>query len=434
MSERSTLGLQKVCDIHDFFHPEIDAILREGLESVPFGSRRAWEFAMIFRALQQKGKLHDKADGLAMGAGTERLIYSIARIARKTTVTDLYLPNSGWVGVRTTDPKALVMSKAPWAVDAARIDAMAMDMRELKFADESFDFCWSTGAIEHIGEDADFSRHLAEVHRVLRPGGVYAFTTAVVFGPQTLRIPHNYYFNPEHLIDLLHASPLHAEPKFDCRVTDHLFNRPHIERFQDYGFPAGSQISKPVVSFRRGALLTANVMVLTKDAARPKKRPVVVGFDAACRQLRRHADNFVTHLWKEPQQLRAEAERDNLVVQPQYFGAGKIEIDVLLGANAPHELHLAVKSRAVEDHSGWKVDRRATLTRDTDYRLALDTVDGRVYSLSIDGVPPEQADRVVIRAKRLNGAAPDSAASNASETSSKRSLRARLSLLRKALS
>ena len=41
------LGLQKVCDIHDFFHPEIDRILREELKVVRFGSRRAWEFAMI---------------------------------------------------------------------------------------------------------------------------------------------------------------------------------------------------------------------------------------------------------------------------------------------------------------------------------------------------------------------------------------------------
>ena len=316
-----TLGLQKVCDIHDFFRPEIDRILRKEIGSVPFGSRRAWEFAMIYRAIDQKGRLHGDAVGLGMGAGTEKLIYALAKRARKTVVTDLYTAAGGWEGVRTQDPKALVMSKAPSSVDPKRIDALTMDMRELKFPDESFDFCWSTGAIEHIGHDEDFARHLAEVHRVLRPGGVYAFTTAVVFGLPTLRIPHNYYFNPEHLVDLLHASPLHAEPEFDCRVTDHLFNRPHVERFQDYGFAAGNQISKPVVSFRRGTLLTANVMVLTKEPGRAKKRPKVTGYDASCRQLRRHADNLTKHLWKDYQLLQTELRGHELVVQPQYFGA-----------------------------------------------------------------------------------------------------------------
>jgi len=424
------LGLQKVCDIHDFFHPEIDHILRKELESVPFGSRRAWEFAMIFRALRQKGSLHRDAVGLAMGAGTERLIYAIARIAKKTTVTDLYVPNSAWEGVRTDDPQGLVMKKAPWKVEPGRIEAMAMDMRELKFPDNSFDFCWSTGAFEHIGDDADFAQHLSEVHRVLKPGGVYAFTTAVVFGPRTLAIPHNYYFNPEHLIDLLHASPLHAEPSFDCRVTDHLFNRPHIERFQDYGFPAGLQISKPVISLRRGALLTANVMVLTKDDSRQKKRPQVVGFDATCRQLRRHAEAFTTHLWKEPQVLRPEGDQE-FVVQPQYFGSRKVLVDVVIGAGGPAEVAVAVKSRPIEEHRGWKMDRCATVSRERPGALLFDAVDTRVYSISVEGVSRKALEQVVIRARH---ATEEQAAASLATTSPRRSLRTRLKLLKSALS
>jgi hypothetical protein len=99
-------ALQKVCDICDFFDPEVDQIIRGDLRAVPFGSRRAWEFAMIFRALRAKGKLNGAAAGIGMGAGTERLIYVLARHAKKLLVTDLYLPDQGWKGVRTTDPKA----------------------------------------------------------------------------------------------------------------------------------------------------------------------------------------------------------------------------------------------------------------------------------------------------------------------------------------
>ena len=117
-----------------------------------------------------------------MGAGTEKLIYAIVPRVAKTMVTDLYLPNSGWVGVRTDNPRDLILQKAPWPIDANKVDAMAMDMRKLDFPDDSFDFCWSTGSFEHIGRDADFLQHFKEVERVLKPGGVYAFTTAITFG------------------------------------------------------------------------------------------------------------------------------------------------------------------------------------------------------------------------------------------------------------
>lgn len=395
------LPLQKVCDIYDFFHPDVDDFLRGELRSTPFGSRRAWEFATIYRALRLKGKLHAEASGLAMGAGTERLIYAIAPKVAKTLVTDLYLPDSGWVGVRTENPLELVMSKAPWPVDPARIDACAMDMRELKLPDDSFDFCWSTGAFEHIGVDADFDRHLAEVHRVLKPGGVYAFTTAVVFGDKTLDIPHNHYFHPEHLIDILHRSPLHAEPEFDCRVTDHLFNRPHIERFQDFGFTAGSQISKPIVSFRRGALLAANVMVLTKDDTRAKARPTVVGFDASCQQLRRHVKGFSTHLWRDFQVLAVEQAEDRGFVQPQYFGEAEIEVDVIAGPEAPRELMLTVKGRAVDAFHQWADAGQGVARRGRVNRLRFKAQDSHVYAMHLNSTADLAAGAVVVRARRV---------------------------------
>lgn len=396
--------LQKVCDIYDFFHPEIDGFLRDDLRSTPFGSRRAWEFATIYRALRLKGKIHREAQGLAMGAGTERLIYAIAPKVAKTLVTDLYLPDSGWVGVRTENPLELVMSKAPWPVDPARIDARAMDMRDLKLPDNTYDFCWSTGAFEHIGVDADFDRHLAEVHRVLKPGGVYAFTTAVVFGDKTLDIPHNHYFHPEHLIDILHRSPLHAEPEFDCRVTDHLFNRPHIERFQDFGFPAGSQISKPIVSFRRGALLAANVMVLTKHDARPKVRPVVVGFNESCHQLKRHVKSFSTHLWRDFQVLAVEQADDRCHVQPQYFGDAEIEVDVIAGPEAPRQLELTVKGRAVDEFHQWRDAGRVVARRGSVNRLRFKAQDGHVYAMHLHSALDLTAGSVVVRARRVPAA------------------------------
>lgn len=428
------LGLQKVCDIHDLFHPEIDRIVRHELGSVPFGSRRAWEFAMIFRALQKKDKLHANAEGLGLGAGTERLIYALARHARKIVATDLYTHEGGWVGVRTADPTALVKSKAPWPIPEGRIEALSMDMRDIEFADNSFDFCWSTGAIEHIGDDEDFSRHFSEVHRVLKPGGVYAFTTAVAFGWPTLRIPHNYYFNPEHLIDLLHASPLHAEATFDCNVTDHLFNRPHFERFKDFGLSAGIELSKPVISFRRGVVLTANAMVLTKDSDRPKKRPVVVGYEAATKQLRRHVENITAQLWTEPQLIRVERHGKRLVVQPQYFGNATVAIEVTLAAGAPPALDVEIKSRGIDDFHHWQLERESRVTLGASNVITLDAVDSRIYNLAMDDASTEP-DRIIVRAKRIDGTQTTATSLEAPAPSAPRlTLQDRLAILRRALS
>jgi SAM-dependent methyltransferase len=399
------LPLQKVCDIHDLFHPEIDNILRDDLRSIPFGSRRAWEFAMIFRALSIKGKLHPAAQGLAMGAGTEKLIYAIVPRVAKTMVTDLYLPNSGWVGVRTDNPRDLILQKAPWPIDANKVDAMAMDMRKLDFPDESFDFCWSTGSFEHIGRDTDFLQHFKEVERVLKPGGVYAFTTAITFGGVTEPIPHNYYFDPNHLIDLIHASPLHAEPEFDCFVRDHIFNRPHPERLQDYGCDAARKFSKPIVSFRRGIILAANVMVLTKDSGRTKVRPQVRGLEESRKRLTVQADGHLSALWSDFQYLQPEVEKGSLTIQPQVFGDGTAVIDVIIPHGGPETLKWTVKPRPISGSITWEPLQSGKLTAlDSSFRF--ETKRDRLYSVKLS-IPlsakmsgaAKDLSRVVVKAK-----------------------------------
>lgn len=50
------------------------------------------------------------------------------------------------------------------------------DARNLQFPDESFDYVISEHLVEHLSP-TDFSRHLSEVHRALKPGGCYIFFT-----------------------------------------------------------------------------------------------------------------------------------------------------------------------------------------------------------------------------------------------------------------
>ena len=324
---------QKICDIYDLFNPAIDRIIKEKLQTTPFAGRRTWEFAMIYHALEKAGHLHGKASGLAMGAGKERLIFSIAREVQNVIATDLYLPDQGWAGVRTQDPQKLVMSAAPWPVPEGRIKAMAMDMRDLKFDDASFDFAWSTGAFEHIGEDKDFLAHLSEVNRVLKPGGVYAFTTVVTFGNESERIPHNYYFHPAHLFDLVDKSPLAAAEEFDCRINDHLLNRPLLESCQDFGFEAANLMISPLISYRRGILTAANLVVLRKDPAAKRAKTAIIGFEDTKARLKKQAVSLIRRIWRAPQMINIAQPKPGVCWQTSrwhYFGQGNFKLQVRL--------------------------------------------------------------------------------------------------------
>ena len=98
-------------------------------------------------------------------------------------------------------------------------------MRQIEFPDESFDFAYSSSSVEHIGGWDDFRAHLAEVRRVLKPGGVHVLTTEFVYGPP-LNTPNDFKFDAEGLEWWLRQSGMDYHPVIDCRVTEHLINAP----------------------------------------------------------------------------------------------------------------------------------------------------------------------------------------------------------------
>jgi 2-polyprenyl-3-methyl-5-hydroxy-6-metoxy-1,4-benzoquinol methylase len=60
----------------------------------------------------------------------------------------------------------------------SQINLQHMDATRLEFLNQSFDIALSFDLVEHI---PDLSRHLAEVHRILKPGGKYLLQTPNLF-------------------------------------------------------------------------------------------------------------------------------------------------------------------------------------------------------------------------------------------------------------
>jgi len=292
--------LNKLCDAADWFDPEMQRVIIEELHETPRFHRKQWEFAAIFRALQQHGLLDGESLGLSMGGGKELLLYAIARHVKQLVVTDLYDTVTTWDCARTDDPDAFIKTDMPLEVDVSRLKALRMDMRELAFEDSTFDFCYSSCSIEHIGERKDFLRHLNEAHRVLKVGGVYVFTTEVHYGPETIMDPNNYVFSLEYLVGLFEETGFDVPQEFDAGIAHHKVNFPLPANIRNLSYIEGNHISTPVfrelphVQLLRGTFpFTSGQFILKKGQSKTRIAPMqVVGMDRSRGLLKSGIDEY----------------------------------------------------------------------------------------------------------------------------------------------
>jgi ubiquinone/menaquinone biosynthesis C-methylase UbiE len=278
----------KVCDAADFFSEQFIHTVRQELCEAPRLHRKQWEFAMIYLALKRRGMLDGSKVGLSMGSGRELLLYAIARRAGHVTATDLYSNASLWECAKASDPDDYIRKGKPFPVDDSRLSALHMDMRKLEFDDRSFDFAYSSCALEHIGQDEDFLRHLQEVHRVLKDGGVYVLTTEFTFDSDTIPIKNNYLFSADHLNRIIDESRFSAETQCDARVTEQSANFPLPGQVEDLAYADSGHFLRSLSEF--GVLphiqllegkhaFTSCLLVLRKDNDKPKKMIMFNGLE-----------------------------------------------------------------------------------------------------------------------------------------------------------
>ena len=296
--------LSKVCDAADFFTPEYIDVANNELHEAPYLHRKQWEFAMIFLALKKRGMLDPARTGLSMGSGNERVLYAVSQYVRHLTVTDLYNAETLWECARASNPDEYIRKSKPFPVDESRISALNMDMRELAFDDGSFDFAYSSCAFEHIGEDTDFLRHLNEVYRVLKDGGIYVLTTEFTYENNTIPIKNNFLFSADHLCRLIGESSFTPEKHFNARIAEQSANFPIPAALDDL-FPANSRDSMRTIAssgavphvqlLRGGHPFTSCLFVLQKDVSRRNKGDIVVdGLAESRRFLQERMDRYGT--------------------------------------------------------------------------------------------------------------------------------------------
>jgi SAM-dependent methyltransferase len=179
----------KLCDLRDFAEPEVRARIDDivpGLEPPEHLHRKNWEYAMLTLFLDDFGLLRDDARILSIGAGHETVLFWLANRVAEVIATDIY--GEGSFSEHEADRAMLSTPRsfAPYPYRESHLEVRHMDARKLEFPDGSFDAVFSLSSIEHFGSWADIRRSVAEIGRVLRPGGGAFIATECFLGPSVL--------------------------------------------------------------------------------------------------------------------------------------------------------------------------------------------------------------------------------------------------------
>jgi SAM-dependent methyltransferase len=194
------MKLNKVCNIEDWHSDGRARAIRRLLpyflqQSAEFPNhmehRKHWEYAQILLGLDQLDVLDRDAFVLSVAAGQEELIFELTNRTRWAFATDIY--GIGPFAEREADVAMLrnpdSVARCPY--NRRRLIVQCMDALDLRFEDETFDAVYSLSSIEHFGGLDGVRAALGEQWRVVKVGGIVAFTTEVIInGAETYHDGH----------------------------------------------------------------------------------------------------------------------------------------------------------------------------------------------------------------------------------------------------
>ena len=206
--------------------------------------RKAWEYGLSIEGLERLGMVTPDSRAIAVGAGTEPVLYYFANCVGRMVATDLYEnPENEGNPAMLVDPAAF----APFPYRQERLEVYRMAGNQLAFEDGTFDFAFCLSSIEHFGSREVQRASLDEMVRVVRPGGIVCIITELILSEGE----HNEYFRWEELQDMFLArSDLRlAGGAPDLRISESALRYPtdlDHSRFID---------RSPHIALRRGPLL-----------------------------------------------------------------------------------------------------------------------------------------------------------------------------------
>jgi SAM-dependent methyltransferase len=174
----------KKMDFHEPWYAEWSSVFGGPVLDRPEAyQRKAWEWAAILEALRSRGKLKMGNKGLGFAVGQEPLTSVFARYGIEVLASDLHheRQTGDWVS-NNQFADSLEHLWKPLIVERELFDAnvsfQPIDMSETEnLPSDTYDFIWSSCALEHIGDLDDGLNFVVNTMRLLKPGGVAVHTT-----------------------------------------------------------------------------------------------------------------------------------------------------------------------------------------------------------------------------------------------------------------
>jgi len=147
--------------------------------------RKRWEYSYILHAIHIYGRTGIGARGVAFGCGMEQLTSIFAADGAEIVATDYVVNNAhGWEARGLED----LYCEQHLAREQfhERVTFRHVDMNDIPVDLRNFDFCWSTGSLEHIGSHANGMAFVENAMECLKPGGIAVHTTEFTVTSETM--------------------------------------------------------------------------------------------------------------------------------------------------------------------------------------------------------------------------------------------------------
>jgi SAM-dependent methyltransferase len=223
--------LNKLCNLEDWRIPELTAAMRLLEPDLAYHypgfpgkreHRKSWEWAHMLAGLESLNAIPHDGLALGVGAGHEPPLFELTNRMRWVFATDIY-GSGDFTGLEAQSSMLAnpdQFARAPY--NRNRLVVQHMDACDLRFEEATFDIAFCLSSIEHFGGIEGARKSLAEMARVLKPGGILVITTECIVNdqPHYSGKPNLELFTTATLDDLLHSCPLVAAvEKMDYSIS-----------------------------------------------------------------------------------------------------------------------------------------------------------------------------------------------------------------------